>query len=77
MVAMDIKSSKESIPGLPAVKSGLKANRESVDFLMSGSIPMSSEPPNSKELHTQEDFRSIGNWLAGCSAYYLQAYKDS
>ena len=30
-----------------------------------------------KELHSEKDFREIGQWLKGASAYYLQAYKDS
>ena len=32
--------------------------------------------PNSVYLESA-DFRSIGQWIAGCNAYYLQAYKDS
>ena len=24
-----------------------------------------------------EDFEAVGEWLKGCRAYYLQAYKDS
>ena len=78
MVAMDIKSSKESYSrGAGSKNLDLKPICESVDFLMSGSIPYEFRTTVVRELHTQEDFRSIGNWLAGCSAYYLQAYKDS
>ena len=78
MVAMDIKSSKESYARVAGSKHlDLKPICESVDFLMSGSVPYEFRTTVVRELHTQEDFRSIGNWLAGCSAYYLQAYKDS
>ena len=78
MVAMDIKSSKESYARVAGSKHlDLKPICESVDFLMSGSVPYEFRTTVVRELHTQEDFRSIGNWLAGCRAYYLQAYKDS
>ena len=30
-----------------------------------------------KELHTEEDFREIGQWLRGAKEYYLQQFKDS
>ena len=30
-----------------------------------------------KELHTEKDFREIGQWIRGARAYYLQAYRDS
>ena len=30
-----------------------------------------------RELHREDDFREIGSWLAGASAYFLQSYKDS
>ena len=78
MVAMDIKSSKESYARVAGSKNlDLKPICESVDFLMSGKIPYEFRTTVVRELHTREDFRSIGKWLAGCSAYYLQAYKDS
>ena len=30
-----------------------------------------------KECHTAEDMESIGKWLQGAKAYYLQSYKES
>lgn len=78
MVAMDIKSSKESYAKISGVKNlDLTPICESVDFLMSGQLPYEFRTTVVRELHTAEDFHSISRWLAGCSAYYLQAYKNS
>ena len=30
-----------------------------------------------KQLHSREDILSIGRWLAGSRAYFLQSYQDS
>lgn len=77
-VAMDIKSSKEGYPAAAGV-SGLDLERidESVRFLMEGSIPYEFRTTVVRELHSAEDFRSIGQWLHGCSHYYLQNYQES
>lgn len=78
MVAMDIKSSPSSYETVAGVK-GLNLNpiQESVDFLMRNEIPYEFRTTVVRELHSTEDFRQIGEWLAGCQAYYLQAYQDS
>lgn len=78
MVAMDIKSSKENYPqvcGIPQLD--LPAIEASVEYLMSSGIDYEFRTTVVKELHRQEDFIAIGNWIAGAKAYYLQAYKDS
>lgn len=78
MVAMDIKSSKDNYSKVSGVKNlDLKPILESVDFLLSGSIPYEFRTTVVRELHTEEDFHAIGEWLEGCDAYYLQAYRDS
>ncbi len=78
MVAMDIKTAQESydkVSGIPGLN--LKPILESVDFLMTGAIPYEFRTTVVRELHGENDFRSIGQWIAGCDAYYLQSYKDS
>ncbi len=78
MVAMDIKSSKEGYPkasGVPGLSISLV--EASADYLMNGKIPYEFRTTVVRELHTEQDFISIGNWIAGCSAYYLQSYRDS
>ena len=50
---------------------------ETVHFLMSGNIDYEFRTTVVKELHSEKDFREIGQWLKGAKAYYLQAYRDS
>ena len=50
---------------------------ETVQFLMSGSVDYEFRTTVVKELHSEKDFREIGQWLKGAKAYYLQAYRDS
>lgn len=81
-VAMDIKSSpagyaraaglsgKQAMRLLPAVK-------ESAALLMEAGIPYEFRTTVVRELHTAEDFSAIADWLGGCRAYFLQAYRDS
>ena len=68
--AMDIKS---SLSGYEKAERGA----ESAAFLMENHIPYEFRTTVVKELHSAGDFREIARWLAGCSAYYLQAYRDS
>ena len=51
--------------------------RASVDLLKNGTVPYEFRTTVVKGLHTAEEFDSIGQWLAGCSAYYLQAYREN
>lgn len=77
-VAMDIKNSKEKYGlsiGLPAFDTARIS--ESISFLLSSSIDYEFRTTVVKEHHTIEDFISIGKWIQGAKAYYLQAYKDS
>ena len=78
MAAMDIKSSPEhyaKAAGIPDVD--LIAVGDSVQFLLHGSLPYEFRTTVVRELHTEEDFVSIGRWIAGARAYYLQAFRDS
>lgn len=77
-VAMDIKSSLpgyEKAAGKPGMD--LEKIKESVDFLMHGQLPFEFRTTVVKELHTEQEMREIGQWLAGCPAYFLQVYQDS
>lgn len=77
-VAMDIKASPENYPASAGVSEPLLDKiEESVRFLMSGSLPYEFRTTVVKQLHTEQDFISIGKWLAKARAYYLQAYKES
>lgn len=77
-VAMDIKNSREKygmtigIPDFP-----LEKIDESIHFLLSCNLDYEFRTTIVKELHTNEDILSIGQWIKGAKAYYLQNYKDS
>jgi pyruvate formate lyase activating enzyme len=77
-IAMDIKNSKEKY----ALTAGLNHFNidpilESVEFLLSSPLDYEFRTTIVKEYHTEEDILSIGKWLTGAKAYYLQSYKDS
>lgn len=77
-VAMDIKSSLsgyESAAGVTGLE--LSRIRESAAYLMEGKTPYEFRTTVVRELHNEATFREISEWLAGCSAYYLQNFKDS
>lgn len=77
-IAMDIKSSQESYPLVAGVDHvDLRAICDSVDFLMSSGIGYEFRTTVVRQLHREEDFYSIRQWLAGAKSYYLQAYRDS
>lgn len=77
-VAMDIKNSKEKY-GLSIGFDTFDTSNisESISLLLSSDIDYEFRTTVVKEHHTAEDFLSIGKWLQGAKAYYLQAYKDS
>ena len=53
------------------------AIKETVDFLINGTLDYEFRTTVVKELHSEQDFVAIGKWLSGAKAYYLQAYRDS
>lgn len=77
-VAMDIKNCPEryaetaGVPGLD-----LAPIRESADFLRKGDLPFEFRTTVVRPLHDALCFQSIGVWLAGEEAYFLQSFQDS
>lgn len=51
--------------------------RQSADLLMQSGIPYEFRTTVVKELHNEEDLLTIGKWLKGAKAYYLQSFRDS
>lgn len=77
-IAMDIKNAPDKYKETAGVSSiDLEAVMESVAFLLSNPIEFEFRTTVVKELHDLEDIISIGKWIAGAKAYYLQAYLDS
>ncbi len=78
MVAMDIKNCPAHYArtvGVPGFDIG--PVRESASLLMEGRVPYEFRTTVTRELHSADDMRAIGEWLRGDSAYYLQLYVDS
>ena len=77
-VAMDIKSSKVHYAKAAGCHSfSLDSICETVDFLMHGTLDYEFRTTVVRELHTAADFEAIGDWLAGCRAYFLQSFQAS
>ena len=90
-IAMDVKAgpgnyarvcglsalSETSADNLPDTKERLLANvRRSVKLLMGSGIEYEFRTTVVKGLHSARDFEEIASWLAGCRAYFLQAFRD-
>lgn len=78
MTAVDIKACPNNYPSLCGlVHPDLDSIKETVDFLINGSLDYEFRTTVVRELHTEQDFIQIGQWIAGAKAYYLQAYRNS
>ena len=77
-VAMDIKS---SLPRYAAVCGVTELDtapvERSVEILLSGKVEYEFRTTVVREFHTAADFVSIGEWIKGARAYFLQPFKDS
>ena len=76
-VAMDIKNS----PDRYAVTAGLEKMelapvRESVSLLMEGRTDYEFRTTVVAELHDEDSFRGIGEWIRNARHYYLQKFTD-
>ena len=78
MVAMDIKNAPEKYPLTAGTQQAhIDKINESVRFLLSDVVPYEFRTTIVKGYHTPADMVSIGKWIAGAKAYYLQAFLDS
>lgn len=76
-VAMDIKNSPALYPltaGVPELDLG--PIRESVAFLLEGTMDYEFRTTVVREFHDGDSFRAIGPWLAGAKRYFLQSFVD-
>ncbi len=77
-VAMDIKNSREKY----ALTAGLNhldltPIMESANFLITSAPDYEFRTTIVEEYHTADDLLSIGHWLTGAKAYFLQSFQDS
>ena len=76
-VAMDVKNSPDryaETAGVPGLDLG--PIRESVSWLLEGSVDYEFRTTVVKQFHDGDSFRAIGPWLAGAKRYFLQAFVD-
>lgn len=76
-VAMDIKNSFESYDKTTGIKTDLNNIKESLAFLLSGTVEYEFRTTLVKELHTDADMESIGKMIKGAKRYFLQNFVDS
>ena len=77
-VAMDIKAAPENYAlatGVPGID--IMPICRTVELLKQGNIPYEFRTTVVKGIHTTEEFETIGKWLEGSDAYYIQSYKHS
>ena len=77
-VAMDIKNSKEKYAKTAGLSSlDISRIEKSVQFLLSGAVPYEFRTTIVKELHNEEDMKSISRWIEKADRYFLQGFQDS
>ncbi len=76
-VAMDIKNDPDRYAATSGLESlDLAPVRESVALLMNGKTEYEFRTTTVAELHDEESFRKIGEWIRGARRYYLQKFTD-
>ena len=77
-VAVDIKNSRESY-GRTVGVDGFDVSdvEETVALLKEGRVSYEFRTTVVSELHSDEDFHSIGKWIEGADKYFLQCFVDS
>ena len=77
-IAMDIKNSRARYGETIGIPGFSTANVEkSVELIMGSGLPYEFRTTLCAELHDETSIREIGEWIKGCRAYFLQAYRDS
>ena len=76
-VAMDIKTSLDEYSLLSGVDTDTSRIRESIDFLLSGTVDYEFRTTVVNELHHRENFEKIGEIIKGAKRYFLQSFVPS
>ena len=76
-VAMDIKNSPDRYAQTAGLETmDLGPVRESVSILMEGKTDYEFRTTTVAELHDEDSFRGIGQWIRGARRYFLQKFTD-
>ena len=76
-VAMDVKNSPERYGetiGIPAFN--VSRVDESIHFLLEGNVDYEFRTTVVKQLHDEDSFKKIGEWIKGADHYFLQKFVD-
>jgi len=76
-VAMDIKSSPEGYSRAAGISVNTDKIRESVEYLISGSVPFEFRTTVAKGAVLPSDMEGIGKLIQGAEKYFLQGFVDS
>ncbi len=76
-VAMDVKNAREKYSLTAGWQGDVSHVEESIRILMEGTVPYEFRTTAVAQLHTVEDFSSIGQWIQGAQRYYIQQFRDS
>lgn len=76
-VAMDIKSSPKEYSTVAGIPVDISKIRESVEFLINGTLPYEFRTTVVKDFHTKEVMKDIADFICGADKYYLQGFEDS
>ncbi len=77
-VAVDIKNSPEGYSKTVGIENyDLTPILKTVEYLKADHVDYEFRTTVVKELHSASDFESIGRWIEGAKAYYLQGFIDS
>lgn len=77
-VAMDIKTVPDKYSKVCGISNPpIERIKESVELLKQGRIAYEFRTTVVDELHSAEDLKEIGKWIAGADRYFLQNYEDS
>ena len=77
-VAMDIKTAPDQYARLAGTEDPcLEEVKETAGFLLHGDLDYEFRTTVIQELHSEQDFEAIGEWLAGAKEYYLQEFRES
>lgn len=77
MVAMDVKSAPESYSAACGKEVDVSLFLKSIRLLKQGKIPYEFRTTVVKGIHSEADFYSLANLLAGEERYFLQGFVDS
>lgn len=76
-VAMDIKTSLDEYSLLSGVDTDTTRIKESIDFLLGGTVDYEFRTTVVNELHHRENFEKIGETIKGAKRYFLQSFVPS